>query len=92
MRAVLEEALRCFQYQFCTRRVEANRLARDAEEWFFSDATSWPFSFVNICTILHLDPDYIRRGLRNWKTNWPLKIAQRKRRTVGTRRLLTIAA
>ncbi len=92
MRAVLEEALNCFQYQFHFRRVGARQLAREAEAWFFSDETSWPFAFVNICTILHLDPDYIRRGLRNWKANWPLKIPQRKRRIVGTRRPLTLAA
>lgn len=92
MRAVLEEALTCFQYQFYIRRAGAQQLAREAEEWFFSDATSWPFSFVNICTVLHLDPSYIRLGLRKWKANWPLKIPQRKRRTIGTRRPLSLAA
>jgi hypothetical protein len=92
MRAVLEEALTCFQYQFYIRRAGALQLARDAEEWFFSDSTAWPFSFVNVCAILHLDPNYIRRGLRNWKNNWPLKIPQRKRRIIGTRRPLTLAA
>jgi hypothetical protein len=92
MRAVLEEALACFQYQFYARRPGSKQLARDAEEWFFSDATSWPFAFVNICEVLHLDPEYIRRGLRRWQANWPLKIPQRKRRTVGTRRPLKAAA
>jgi hypothetical protein len=92
MRAVLEEALACFQYQFYVRRAGGKRLARDAEDWFFSDATSWPFAFVNICTVLHLDPDYIRRGLRKWKANWPTKIPRRKRRTVGTHRPLRVAA
>jgi hypothetical protein len=92
MRAVLEEALTCFQYQFFIRRPSAQQLAKEAEEWFFSDAASWPFSFVNICTVLHLDPSYIRRGLRNWQINWPPKIPQRKRRIIGTRRPLSIAA
>lgn len=92
MLAVLEEALTCFQYQFYIRRDKAQRLARDAEAWFFSDDSSWPFAFVNICAVLHLDPNYIRRGLRHCQATWPLKIPQRKRRTVGTRRPLTLAA
>lgn len=92
MRAVLEEALTCFQYQFYGHRVKTQQLAREAEKWFFSDDASWPFSFVNICSVLYLDPSYIRRGLKKWQTNWPLKIPQRKRRVVGTRRSLKLAA
>jgi|SRR5581483_6043482 len=92
MLAVLEEALTCFQYQFYLRRDKAQRLARDAEAWFFSDEADWPFAFVNICAVLRLDPSYIRRGLRRCQATWPLKIPQRKRRTVGTRRPLTLAA
>ena len=92
MRAVLEEALTCFQYQFYARRTGAQQLAREAEKWFFSDDTSWPFAFVNICSVLYLEPNYIRRGLKKWQANWPLKIPQRKRRVVGTRRCLKLAA
>jgi len=92
MRAVIEEALTCFQYQFYARRTGAKQLARDAENWFFSDETTWPFAFVNICSVLYLDPNYIRRGLKKWQANWPLKIPQRKRRVVGTRRSLKLAA
>jgi hypothetical protein len=92
MRAVLSEALTCFQYQFYLRREERMRLAREAESWFFSDATDWPFAFVNICEALHLEPTYIRRGLRDWQTQCPLKVLQRKRRVVGARRPLKFAA
>jgi len=92
MRAVLEEALTCFQYQFYIHRDSARRLARDAEAWFFSEEDTWPFAFVNICTVLQLDSDYIRRGLRQWQANWPLKIQKRKRRTIRPRRPLTLAA
>ena len=28
-----------------------------------SDDTSWPFSFVSICAVLGLEPEYLRRGL-----------------------------
>jgi hypothetical protein len=92
MRAVLEEALSCFQYQFYLRHAKALQLARDAELWFFSQDTSWPFAFVNICSVLQLDPSYIRTGLRKWKAAAPLTVHKRKRRTVGTRRPLTLAA
>ncbi len=92
MRAVLTEALSCFQNQFYLRYCEAQKLAKEAEAWFFSDETNWPFTFVNICTVLHLEPAYIRRGLRRWQTHYPLKVPQRKRRTVGTRRPLKCAA
>lgn len=92
MRAVMEEALKCFQYQFYPCSPRTQRLAREAELWFFSDDTDWPFAFVNICEALHFEPTYIRRGLRNWQADYPLKVPQRKRRTVGTRRLLTLAA
>ena len=92
MRAVLEEAFTCFQYQFYIRRTKALQLARDAEAWFFSDETSWPFTFVNICEVLQLDPHYIRRGLQRWKTNSVGKVQQRKRRTIGARRPLSLAA
>ncbi len=92
MRAVVEEALTCFQNQFYIRHCEAQRLGKEAEQWFFSDETDWPFSFVNICTALHLEPAYIRRGLRNWQANYPLKVPQRKRRAIGARRPLKLAA
>lgn len=92
MRAVLEEALSCFLYQFYLSSPQGQQLAREAEEWFFSDATSWPFAFENICTVLHLDPEYIRRGLRNWKVTGSQKIHHRKRRVIGTRRALSLVA
>ena len=28
--------------------------------------SKWPFSFENVCGILKLDPDYLRRGLFRW--------------------------
>lgn len=92
MRAVLAEALSCFQNQYYLRHPEAQRLAQEAESWFFSDETDWPCTFVNICTVLHLEPAYIRRGLRSWQANCPLNAPQRKRRTVGTRGPLKYAA
>jgi hypothetical protein len=30
------------------------------------DDSTWLCSFVNICNVLGLDPDYLRTGLRRW--------------------------
>lgn len=67
MRAVLEEALECFQKQCLKSGRRAQRLANEAEEWIFSDEESWPFSFVNICAVLGLEPGYIRLKLKRWR-------------------------
>jgi hypothetical protein len=67
MRAVLEEAVDCFQKQFVKSGRRAQRLAREAEEWIYSDEVRWPFSFVNICAVLGLDPDYVRLKLKRWR-------------------------
>ena len=92
MRAILEDAIICFQRQFYASSQRSTKLAREAEAWFFSDDTHWPFSFLNICEVLGFDPDYIRRGLRGWGAKPPVKLVQRKRRVVGTRSALNLAA
>ena len=65
-RAILEDAIRCFQRRFVRKGRRVRRLAQEAEEWFAADDADWPFSFVNICAVLGLEPDYIRRGLKRW--------------------------
>ncbi|HJY80653.1 MAG TPA: hypothetical protein VKK81_06160 [Candidatus Binatia bacterium] len=66
MRAVLEDALNCVAKQSSSRGRRPQRLAREAEAWIFADDDHWPFAFVNICTVLGLDPGYVRRGLTRW--------------------------
>jgi hypothetical protein len=39
----------------------------EAEEWIGDRDPNWLYSFENICAVLDLEPDYIRRGLRAWK-------------------------
>ena len=66
VRAVLIDAISCFQRPSVgTRRDQ--RLVKEAEEWFFSNKDSQPFSFLNICSVLGLEPEYIRLGLRRWQ-------------------------
>ena len=35
----------------------------DAYRWVTSDDCSWPFSFLNVCQLLHLAPDAVRHEL-----------------------------
>jgi hypothetical protein len=67
MRAILEDAIHCFQKQSQKSGRRAQRLAQEAEAWLFTDNTRWPFSFLNICHVLGIDAGYIRRGLKQWK-------------------------
>ncbi len=67
MYAVLEDAIDCFQKQFVKGGKRTQRLAQEAEEWLFTNDPHWPFSFVNICAALGLDPEHIRMGLRRWR-------------------------
>lgn len=90
--AVLEDAFDCFGKQFVTNAREALRLAREAERWFFSNDPHWPFSFVNICTALGLNPEDIRRKLRRWRQD-PSHAPWRRRRSIDpVRRRLETAA
>ena len=67
--AVLEDAIECFQKHLEARDTKMRRLYEDAAEWIASDDREWPFSYVNICELLDLHPDYLRDGLRSWAKN-----------------------
>lgn len=78
MYAVLEDAFNCFLKQFVDNGVRAQSLAREAEEWFFSTDDSWPFSFSNVCNVLGINPEYVRKGLRQWRQRRPARIRRLK--------------
>lgn len=67
MCAVLEDAVDCFQKQFSRASQRAKYLGRQAERWLFSNDVTWPFSFLSICGVLDLCPEYIRQGLKGWR-------------------------
>jgi hypothetical protein len=93
MYAVLQDAIHCFQGQSTRNPRDAQRLAREAEEWFFSEDVDWPFSFLNMCEVLRLDPSYIRSGLKRWRQYPPTERQKKRRRlSVLTRRPLKVAA
>jgi len=64
MCAVLEDAVVCFHKQFNCATRHGKHLGREAEQWLFSDEPDWPFSFLSICSVLELCPQYIRQGLK----------------------------
>lgn len=65
--AVLEDAVDCFQKHVRAHDPKAQQLFMDAEEWICSEDRSWPFSFENVCDLLQINPEYLRRGLLAWK-------------------------
>lgn len=92
MHAVLDDALWTWKKQFITKGRRAQRLAREAEEWFFNEDESWPFSFVNICEALGLDPSYIRRGIHQWRRRPPVRASRAKGHPVFVTRSCKLAA
>ena len=68
MLAVLEDAINCFQDNIFAVNKKRIQLFKEAENWFMNDDTSWIFSFVSICAILNLEPDYFRQGIKRWAT------------------------
>jgi hypothetical protein len=35
-------------------------------QWVFSDDLEWPFSFLRLCEVFALDPDYVRAQVKRW--------------------------
>lgn len=51
------------------------KIAEDLE-WFASDDATWPFSFVRLCDLFDLDPEWVRQAVARWLKR-PLSKAQR---------------
>jgi hypothetical protein len=65
--AVLQDAVLTFHRLVGVEGYRPRRLFGEVDEWFASNDTSGPFTFVGICDTLNIDADYIRRGLRGWR-------------------------
>jgi hypothetical protein len=92
MYAVLEDAFNCFVKQFIDNGLRARRLAQEAEEWFFSTDERWPFSFINVCRVLGINPEYIRKGLRQGRRQHPTPIRRIRGQRVPRSSCLRTAA
>ena len=53
------------------------RLAEDLQ-WIASDHVDWPFSFVRLCQLFGLEPDWVRAMVRQWQQS-PGKKVHRSR-------------
>jgi len=62
--AVLEDAMNCYLKYYSSRTRRGKRICNEAAQWIFSRDDDWLFGFDNICEMLKIDPDYIRRILR----------------------------
>ena len=67
MLAILDDAVACFQKYVTAQRPRETALFQEVEEWFMEKDSDCFFSFENICESLGLDPDYLRKGLVQWK-------------------------
>jgi hypothetical protein len=83
MIAVLEDAVEVYRKQVGATETRGQQLFRDAEAWIEDDDRSWLFSFQNICDVLGIDADYLRRGLHALKE---------RARTERRSRLVTLRA
>lgn len=66
MLAVLQDAIKALQDNRTATGGKKRRLFEETEEWIFSDDPDWVFSFVSVCSVLGLDPDYLRKGMSRW--------------------------
>lgn len=65
--AVLENAIETYMKYVTATGRRGRRLFREAELWISQDDPTWLCSFVSICYVLGLDPDYVRGGLARWR-------------------------
>lgn len=65
--AVLENAVETYMKYVAATGRRGKRLFREAELWISQDDPTWLCSFVSICYVLGLDPDYVREGLARWR-------------------------
>ena len=67
MLAILEDAIDCFRDNHLARHGKKNQLFDKVQRWIFGVSGGWVFDFENICSVLELNPEYIRKGLVRWR-------------------------
>lgn len=48
-----------------TNRRRRREVAQDVE-WVLADDTAWPYSFLRLCELFQLDPEWVRDRVRLW--------------------------
>ena len=62
--AILEDAIHEYRKYRRAQHATGKARFREAEHWLLHPGNGWIFSFENVCGLLGLDPEYIRRELR----------------------------
>lgn len=75
MLAVLQDALDCYQKYAFAKDGPGKQLFADADSWIVCADRDWYFSFENICETLEINPEYLRRGVEQWRTHASLRQA-----------------
>ena len=65
--AMLQDAIHDYRKYAQARDRDGRKRFREAEAWLMKGGNDWIFSFRHVCEYLGLDPDYVRRGLREAK-------------------------
>ena len=67
MLAVLSDAMRCFQIYCRAQSRSERRMFYEAKGWIWDRDREGPFTFEAICETLEIEPERLRRGLREWR-------------------------
>ena len=74
-----------WRHRQATTRIEWE-LYQDAHRWLTSDESFWPFCFLNVCRVLNLSPEIVRRELMIDLAGGPIRYWSRRCRR-GARQL-----
>ena len=61
--AILEDGIQEYRKYSRAHDADGKRRFREAKEWIMGRDNEWIFSFENVCELLGLDPEYVRRGV-----------------------------
>src|SRR5262245_59392632 len=62
--ALLEDAIDCYLKHCSAKSRRGKRIFAEAAQWILDRDDDWLFGFDNICEMLKLDPNYIRRVVK----------------------------
>ena len=63
MWAVFEDGLDCYLRYAIHPSPQMQERFREAKVWIDSHEEEWVFSFISICQVFQIDPNYLRNGL-----------------------------
>ena len=82
--AILEDAVHCYRKYRGARDHAGRQRFREAEQWIMEEGNDGLFSFDNVCELLGLAPQFIRRGVRELSAS-PAEPEKRRRHATGRR-------